>query len=159
MFRGEASRPPRGSSERGGERPRMGFDRKRFEPGFRAEADELLRRLEAGLAAVRAGGAGGGLLGEMALAAHTLRGSSTMMGLAPVGAVARQVENFLCRARAGEAAVGAAQIDLLAECLRSIRALMEGGEPADGFAERAARIFDAGAAQPGEEGARCRRRC
>lgn len=127
----------------------MGFDRERFEAGFKAEADELLRRMEEGLGALRGGAGGGALLGGMTQAAHTLRGSSTMMGYAAAAGMARLIEISLDRARVGGVAMGAAQLDLLAECLRALRGAMEhraeAPGSADGLAERAKRLFGPGA--------------
>lgn len=125
----------------------MGFSRERFEAGFKAEAEELLLRIERGIAALGTGG-GAALIEGMARAAHTLRGSSTMMGRLPVAAMARLVEEFLWRAHAGGATVGRAQLAQLGECVRSIRALLDDEAGARGraedVAERAARLFGGG---------------
>jgi len=127
----------------------MEFDRERFEAGFKAEADELLLRLEQGLAGLRSIQGGGTLLGDMARAAHTLRGSSTMMGYAAAAGMARLMELSLDQARAGGIAMGDAQLDLLSECIRSFRASLDRGAGAPGRAdelkERAEKLFGAGA--------------
>jgi two-component system, chemotaxis family, sensor kinase CheA len=126
----------------------MGFDRERFETGFRAEADELLLRLAQGLAALRINRGSGPLLGDMVRAAHTVRGSSTMMGYAAAAEVAGLIEASLDRARACGIAMGGAQLDLLSECLPVLRASLEGGA-APGRTEelrvRATKLFGAGA--------------
>ncbi|MEI6633298.1 MAG: Hpt domain-containing protein [Chlamydiota bacterium] len=127
----------------------MEFDRERFEAGFMAEADELLLMLAQGLAALRSTQGGGPLLGDMARAAHTLRGSSTMMGYAAAAGMARLMELFLDRAWTGGMAMGDAQLDLLSECLQSFRASLDRGAGAPGRAdelsERAEKLFAAGA--------------
>jgi hypothetical protein len=60
------------------------------------------------------------------------------------------MELSLDRARAGGIAMGDAQLDLLSECLRLLRASLENGAGAPGQAdeleERAEKLFGAGAA-------------
>lgn len=134
----------------------MAFSRERFEPVFRAEADGLLERMERALGDLRRGPAGDDLLAGMARDAHTLRGSATMMGHLAAAGLARLVEESLDRARAVGGPLGAARLELLDECLRALRSSVEcGAETGDiggGLAERAARLFGAGAPRPARKG-------
>lgn len=98
----------------------MEFARERYEAGFRAEAGELLRRMEEGLAPLGRGEGGAELAERVALAAHTLRGSATMMGYAAVAGIARLIEEAL----EGRGASDPARLGLAGECVAAVRACL-----------------------------------
>ena len=104
------------------------FARDRFEAVFRAEAHELIGRLEKGIVALARGEGDDALLDRMLRAAHTLRGSSKMMGYAGAAAAARLMEESIEGARGGTTVPGDALVAALRECIGRVLQALDRGE-------------------------------
>ena len=103
---------------------------------FIAEARDLVREMEAGLRELRAGDRDAELVARIFRAAHSIKGSGGMFGLAPLVDFTHGVENLLERVRAGTLQVDDALADDLVDACDHIADLIEllavqGGELAD----------------------------
>lgn len=95
---------------------------------FRAEAREHLDSLSRGLVDLEdapPGGARTELLKELMRNAHTLKGSSRLLGLAEIGEVAHFMEDLLRAMERGERAVDVDDVDLLLEGTDTIQHAIE----------------------------------
>lgn len=91
--------------------------RERMVQTFLAEARDLLRDLDDGLRQMRAGDHGRDVVARLFRAAHSIKGSGGMFGLAPLVGFTHVVENLLDRVRAGTLApTEGLVVDLQAAC-------------------------------------------
>ncbi|MBR2515100.1 MAG: hybrid sensor histidine kinase/response regulator [Halomonas sp.] len=79
----------------------MALDIRRFIQRFVEEAADHLPRLREGISALEQGNADRELINELFRAAHTLKGSSRMLKLAPITALAHSTEELLSALRDG----------------------------------------------------------
>jgi two-component system chemotaxis sensor kinase CheA len=92
---------------------------------FLAEAEEHLQLLDQGFVRMEQGGEQSQALAEVFRAAHTLKGSSGMLGYAPMAEVAHAVENVLEKLRKGAIAMSPNVTDALLQSLDILRQLKE----------------------------------
>ena len=83
----------------GGEVVMVEFDRSAFISKFQEEAADLLQRLNEGVIALEADPANRAIIDTMLRDAHTLKGSSRMVGLIEVSDVAHWLEDIMVRVR------------------------------------------------------------
>ncbi|GGC94031.1 hybrid sensor histidine kinase/response regulator [Vreelandella lutescens] len=93
----------------------MALDIRRFIQRFVEEAADHLPRLRAGVSALEQGEADKERINELFRSAHTLKGSSRMLKLAPITAVAHSTEELLSAFRDGSQTPSPASISLLYE--------------------------------------------
>ncbi len=106
----------------------MNDDHLKYLEIFRAEAREHLDSLSGGLLKLEGSPSGGGrteLLKELMRNAHTLKGSSRLLGLAEIGEVSHHMEDLLRGMERGERAVDVSDIDLLLEATDAIQLAIE----------------------------------
>jgi len=109
------------------------FDRSAFISKFQEEAADLLQRLNESVIALEASPADRELIDQMLRDAHTLKGSSRMVGLINISDVAHHLEDFMVRVRDGELAYEPSMSEVFFEALDAIVYLTEQrGENADG---------------------------
>ena len=101
------------------------FDRSAFIGKFQEEAGEYLQRLNEGVIALESTPDDAVLVEQMLRDAHTLKGSSRMVGLLDVSDIAHRLEDVLVRVRDGELAYTPEMSDLFFEALDSIVFLSE----------------------------------
>jgi two-component system, chemotaxis family, sensor kinase CheA len=77
------------------------FDRSAFIGRFQEEAADLLQRLNEGVIRLEADPADGALLDKMLRDAHTLKGSSRMVGLVEISDIAHRLEDVMVALRDG----------------------------------------------------------
>lgn len=99
--------------------------RERMLQTFLAESRDLVRDLEDGLRALRRGDSVAELVGRLFRAAHSIKGSGGMFGLAPLVTFTHVVENLLDRLRNGELAVSNALVGDLQDSCDHIADLVE----------------------------------
>ncbi len=100
---------------------------------FLDEADEQLQTLEEGLVLLEQDEADGDLLSAMFRAAHTLKGSSGLIGHRRMADLTHALETLFDGVRKGEVPVNADLVDLCLRAVDGLRLLNEeltGGEPA-----------------------------
>ncbi len=103
----------------------MPFDRPRFIDTYKAEARAHLQKLNLGLLKLEKSPKNKELLEEMMRQAHTIKGSSTMMGYKRIADIAHRMEDGLERAMKGEFKLIKPQFDILFKCLDAIPELLE----------------------------------
>ncbi|HET6352396.1 MAG TPA: response regulator [Coriobacteriia bacterium] len=109
------------------------FDRSAFISKFQEEAADLLQRLNESVITLEASPADRELIDQMLRDAHTLKGSSRMVGLINISDVAHHLEDFMVRVRDGELAYEPSMSEVFFEALDAIVYLTEQrGENADG---------------------------
>lgn len=99
---------------------------------FAEEAAELLQSLEDGLLRLERAPDDRGELSELFRAAHTLKGTSAMVGLAGMSEVTHVMEDFFSAVRDGQATISSAVTDTLLESvdmLKEMRRRFSVGEP------------------------------
>lgn len=77
------------------------FDRSAFIGRFREEAADLLQRLNEGVIRLESDPADGSLIDQMLRDAHTLKGSSRMVGLVEISDIAHRLEDVMVGVRDG----------------------------------------------------------
>lgn len=112
---------------------------------FIAEARDLVREMEDGLRQLRAGDRDAELVARIFRAAHSIKGSGGMFGLAPLVEFTHGLESLLERVRAGTLSVDDALADDLIDACDHIADLVElvavqGGELAGPMLERDAAL-------------------
>lgn len=103
----------------------MALDVKKFLGRFVGEARDHLARLEAGVAALDSGAADGETVNALFRSAHTIKGSSRMLKLAPITETAHQLEEVLGALRDGKLAHSPDLGSLLMRGVDAISALVE----------------------------------
>ena len=99
---------------------------------FQEEAADLLQRLNEGVITLEAQPDDRELIDQMLRDAHTLKGSSRMVGLIEISDIAHRLEDIMVRVRDGELAYTPEMSDDFFEALDAIVYLAEnGGENAD----------------------------
>jgi two-component system chemotaxis sensor kinase CheA len=128
------------------------FDRSAFIGKFQEEAGEYLQRLNEGVITLEADPGNRELIDQMLRDAHTLKGSSRMVGLIEISDVAHRLEDIMVMVRDGQMAYVPAMSDSFFEALDTIVFLCENaGKPVpesvdvEGLGSRLAAIAAAGA--------------
>ena len=93
----------------------MALDIRRFIQRFIEEAADHLPRLRKGINALEQGQADQELINELFRSAHTLKGSSRMLKLLPITALAHSTEELLSALRDGTKTANAHIVSLLAQ--------------------------------------------
>ena len=107
------------------------FDRSAFISKFQEEATDLLQRLNEGIIALEAEPSNRDLIDQYLRDAHTLKGSSRMVGLMEIADVAHRMEDVMVKVREGEIAYTADMSDTFFEALDTVLFLAENaGKPA-----------------------------
>ena len=101
------------------------FDRSAFIGKFQEEAAELLQRLNEDVIALETDPKNRELIDELLRDAHTLKGSSRMVGLVDLSDVAHSLEDIMVRVRDGQLAYVPEMSDAVFEALDVIRYLAE----------------------------------
>ena len=101
------------------------FDRSAFISKFQEEATDLLQRLNEGVITLEAEPGNSALIDQMLRDAHTLKGSSRMVGLIEISDVSHRLEDIMVKVRDGELAYTAAMSDFFFEALDAIVYLSE----------------------------------
>jgi two-component system chemotaxis sensor kinase CheA len=110
------------------------FDRSAFIGKFQEEATDLLQRLNEGVIMLESDPADRGLIEQMLRDAHTLKGSSRMVGLMEISDVAHRLEDVMVKVRDGQIAYTPQMSEFFFEALDMIVYLSEnagGGVPVD----------------------------
>ncbi|HSQ21781.1 MAG TPA: response regulator [Coriobacteriia bacterium] len=106
------------------------FDRSAFIAKFQEEATDLLQRLNEGIINLEADPAGRPLIDQWLRDAHTLKGSSRMVGLMEISDIAHRMEDIMVRVRDGEIAYTSDMSDTFFEALDTVVFLSEhAGKP------------------------------
>ncbi|MBS3975064.1 MAG: hybrid sensor histidine kinase/response regulator [Actinobacteria bacterium] len=103
------------------------FDRSAFISKFQEEAQELLQRLNEGVISLEASPDDAALLDQMLRDAHTLKGSSRMVGLLEISDVAHRLEDIMVKIREKEIAYTPKLSDSFFEALDAIVYLADNG--------------------------------
>ena len=126
------------------------FDRSAFIGKFQVEAAEYLQRLNEGVIMLEADAGNEELIDQMLRDAHTLKGSSRMVGLLEISDVAHRLEDVMVKIRDRDYAYTAYMSDLFFEALDMIvyladNAQSESGTDADieGLCTRLSKLADA----------------
>lgn len=90
---------------------------------FITESTELLQEMEGALLTLEADPEDQGAINSLFRSAHTIKGSSGVLGIETVEKFTHHVENLLSRMRDGEIKAGKENVDLLLECKDHIAAL------------------------------------
>lgn len=96
------------------------FDRSAFISKFQEEAQDLLQRLNEGVITLEAEPENRALIDQMLRDAHTLKGSSRMVGLLDISDVAHRLEDIMVKVRDGEMAYTPEMSDSFFEALDAI---------------------------------------
>lgn len=102
------------------------FDRSAFISKFQEEAQDLLQRLNEGVITLEAEPKNAELIDEMLRNAHTLKGSSRMVGLIEISDIAHRLEDIMVKLRDGEMSYTPELTDHFFEALDMIVFLAEG---------------------------------
>jgi two-component system chemotaxis sensor kinase CheA len=109
------------------------FDRSAFIGKFQEEAGEYLQRLNEGVITLEADPANRELIDQMLRDAHTLKGSSRMVGLMEISDVAHRLEDIMVKVRDGQMAYVPEMSDSFFEALDMLVFLCENaGKPMPG---------------------------
>ena len=92
---------------------------------FLQEADEHLQTLDSSILHLERSGEDPVLIQEIFRSAHTIKGSSAMMGYAPMADLAHAMESLLDRVRKGTLPISTALVDALLHSLDALRALKD----------------------------------
>ncbi len=103
----------------------MPFDKSKFLDQFKSEARERMQALNHGLLKLEKNLSDKNLLEAMMREAHTIKGSSAMMGYKRISRIAHKMEDALSNALKGELALSKEHFDMLYKCLDSIEPLLE----------------------------------
>src|SRR5664279_4086964 len=96
------------------------FDRSAFIGKFQEEAQDLLQRLNEGVITLEADPENRELIDQMLRDAHTLKGSSRMVGLIEISDVAHWLEDIMVKVREREVAYTSDMTDSFFEALDAI---------------------------------------
>jgi two-component system chemotaxis sensor kinase CheA len=131
------------------------FDRSAFIGKFQEEAGEYLQRLNEGVITLEGDPGNRELIDQMLRDAHTLKGSSRMVGLIEISDVAHRLEDIMVKVRDGQLAYIPDMSDSFFEALDMIVFLTDNaGTPVPdtldltGLMSRLASVADSGAAPP-----------
>jgi two-component system chemotaxis sensor kinase CheA len=109
------------------------FDRSAFIAKFQEEAADLLQRLNEGIITLEADPSNRPLIDQWLRDAHTLKGSSRMVGLMEISDIAHRMEDVMVRVRDGDMPYTADMTDSFFEALDAVVFLTENaGKPAAG---------------------------
>ena len=128
----EAQEPAAQPAPSGGDYPTVSGDLSAFMGRFKDEADELINKLNQGLLDIEGDAIDGALMAEITRAAHTLKGSSKMMGLEGVNQIAHKMEDLFEGVGKGTIKLTDDAMDVLFEALDAIDSLLKaavGGGP------------------------------
>ena len=103
----------------------MQLDQSKFLGVFREEAEEHIQQLNRGLLALENHPENESVLQEIARSAHTLKGSSKMMGFDEITRIAHKMEDLLTAARDRELNLEEPALDLLFQSLDAISTLVD----------------------------------
>lgn len=129
----------------------MALDIRRFIQRFIEEATDHLPRLRHGVNALEQGQADQELINELFRSAHTLKGSSRMLKLVPITALAHSTEELLSALRDGSRTLNASMVSLLYQAIDAIADQVK--RLAQGVAPEALPDADAALCQALEEAA------
>ncbi len=101
------------------------FDRKAFIGKFQEEAGEYLQRLNEGVITLEGDSGNRELIEQMLRDAHTLKGSSRMVGLIEISDIAHKLEDIMVKVRDGQLAYDPSMSDFFFEALDAIVYLCE----------------------------------
>lgn len=131
------------------------FDRSVFIAKFQEEATDLLQRLNEGIITLEADPANRPLIDQWLRDAHTLKGSSRMVGLIEISDIAHRMEDVMVKVRDGEMAYTSDMTDTFFEALDTVVFMAEhaGKSSADdadfdGVTSRLSALAASGGAQP-----------
>lgn len=143
----------------------MVFDKSKFLGQYKAETGEHLANLNQGLLKLEKEPGDRGLLEAMMREAHTLKGSSMMMGYPSISQIGHGMENGLQKALEGKVRMAKSHFDVLFKCLDAIEPILNEVEfgqdndqtAADALKDEVDRIFRESAAlepaaEPAENG-------
>jgi two-component system chemotaxis sensor kinase CheA len=130
------------------------FDRSAFIAKFQEEATDLLQRLNEGIITLEADPSNRPLIDQWLRDAHTLKGSSRMVGLMEISDIAHRMEDIMVKVRDGEMPYTGDMTDSFFEALDAVVFLAENaGKPAAGeldvesLTERLAALAETGVVQ------------
>ncbi len=103
----------------------MGFDKTKFIAQYKAETQEHIQKLNQGLLRLEKNPQEKELLETMMREAHTIKGSSTMMGYKRIADIAHQMESGLQKALEGKLKLEKMHFDMLFKSLDAIAPLLE----------------------------------
>ena len=103
----------------------MGFDKTKFISQYKAETQEHIQKLNDGLLQLEKKSGDQSLLETLMREAHTIKGSSTMMGYKRVADLAHMMEDELQKALEGRVKLEKAHFDILFKCVDAIPRLIE----------------------------------
>ena len=103
----------------------MAFDKSKFIGQFKEETKDHLQKLNSGLLKLEKHPNNKAILEEMMREAHTIKGSSTMMGYKRISDIAHEMESGLEKASKGELVLEKAHFDVLFKSVDSIGPLLE----------------------------------
>lgn len=101
------------------------FDKSKFIDTYKAEVHEHIQKLNLGLLELEKHPKDKAILDNMMREAHTIKGSSMMMGYKRIADIAHQMESGLERALNNETALGKEHFNILFKCLDAIEPLLE----------------------------------
>ncbi|HAL29187.1 MAG TPA: hypothetical protein DCP20_00505 [Coriobacteriia bacterium] len=109
------------------------FDRSAFIAKFQEEATDLLQRLNEGIITLEADPSNRPLIDQWLRDAHTLKGSSRMVGLMEISDIAHRMEDIMVKVRDGDMPYTGDMTDSFFEALDAVVFLAENaGKPAAG---------------------------
>ncbi|MCX5681285.1 MAG: hybrid sensor histidine kinase/response regulator, partial [Candidatus Omnitrophica bacterium] len=103
----------------------MAFDKSRFIVTYKTETKEHIQKLNLGLLQLEKAPQDKDLLDSMMREAHTIKGSSTMMGYKRIADIAHQMEDGLEKALNKAIILKKEHFDILFKCLDAIEPLLE----------------------------------
>jgi chemotaxis protein histidine kinase CheA len=118
----------------------MTLDLSAFKNEFRVEALENIETLDAELLALERNPADIGPIRKMFLAAHTIKGSSSMLGFAQVAVLAHGLEDVLAHLRDTDRALDGQGADLLFRAVDALRSLVQEAEVDDPASDLTAQL-------------------
>ncbi|MGQ9825856.1 MAG: Hpt domain-containing protein, partial [Desulfotomaculales bacterium] len=92
---------------------------------FFEELEEKIQVISDNLLLMEKGGAPSGAIQEIFRAAHTIKGSSAVMGYEKMAGLTHEIENIFDRLRQGDLTVDERLVDVLFEALDTLRALKD----------------------------------
>jgi len=98
---------------------------------FKAEADEHLMTLSNGLLELEKGSVRAENIHDLFRAAHTLKGSSRMLGLEEIGAIAHRMEDIMKAVEEGKMKPDSEVVDKMLQAADTISKLLETEDPAE----------------------------
>src|SRR3990170_574107 len=103
----------------------MGFDKTKFIARFKAEVQEHIQKLNDGLLTLEKTPGDQLLLESLMREAHTIKGSSSMMGYKRIADITHVMEDELQKALKGKVQLEKAHFDVLFKCVDRIPLLVE----------------------------------